>query len=323
MRNWRSWPSKHHRRARKLWREATAEKTLPSPDPSTDVTLGRVNAGPRGIDHAVDLIAGRRVLALTGAGLSTDSGIPDYRGPGSPPRTPMTYAEFVSGEAAQRRYWARALVGWRQLSYADPNPGHHALAALERGGVVTGLITQNVDGLHSRAGQHQLIDLHGRVANVVCLTCRHSSSRREVHRRLSDLNPHVADRTGTIAPDGDAVLDDVDGFQLVRCACGGALKPDVVFFGENVPRDRVAHAMGWLDQAEVLLVAGSSLHVMSGFRFVRRAAEAGIPVIIINRGPTRGDALATRKLEMGCAQALTDLAYAVRAPDSAVHHQPA
>jgi len=261
------------------------------------------------IAAAAELLPGRRVVVLTGAGLSTDSGIPDYRGPGSPPRKPMMYADFVSGAQAQRRYWARAHLGWRHLAYAEPNAGHHALAALERAGVVAGLITQNVDGLHSRAGHHQVIDLHGRISDVVCLGCGETSSRQVLHQRLCAANPRFGDRTATIAPDGDAVLEDVEGFRLVACVrCRGVLKPDVVFFGENVPKDRVARCAAWVAAADALLVAGSSLQVMSGLRFVRQAHRAGIPIVIVNRGPTRGDDLATLKLDAGCSTVLTSLA---------------
>jgi NAD-dependent SIR2 family protein deacetylase len=200
-------------------------------------------------------------------------------------------------------------VGWRHLAYADPNAGHHALARLEGDGVVTGLITQNVDGLHTRAGHHDVIDLHGRIADVVCLGCRSRSSRRELHRRLTALNPGFDERSATMAPDGDAVLADVDGFQLAECErCGGLLKPDVVFFGENVPKERVAHCSAWIDDADALLVAGSSLQVMSGLRFVRHAHRIGIPIVLVNRGETRGDDLATIRLASGCSANLTALA---------------
>lgn len=272
-------------------------------------SLARVIAGADDIARAADLLSGRRVVALTGAGLSTDSGIPDYRGRGSRSRRPMSYADFVSGPVAQRRYWARAHVGWRHLAYAEPNAGHHALARLERAGVVAGLITQNVDGLHTRAGQRSAIELHGGIADVVCLGCRARSSRGELHRRLSVLNPGFADRGAVAAPDGAAVLDDIDGFRVAACSsCGGVLKPDVVFFGENVPRDRVARCIAWVDDAEALLVTGSSLQVMSGLRFVRQARRTGIPVVIVNRGPTRGDDLATMRLDAGCSATLAELA---------------
>ncbi|MDT7708186.1 MAG: hypothetical protein QOG20_3793 [Pseudonocardiales bacterium] len=266
--------------------------------------------------QALDVLAGRPLVALTGAGLSTDSGIPDYRGPGSPRRTPMTYQEFVSGDVAQRRYWARSHVGWARMARAEPNVGHRAITDLERSGVLHGLITQNVDGLHTAAGSRAVIDLHGRIADVMCLRCGACSSREELQRRFAALNPGFVEERGAgieVAPDGDAELDAVDGFRLARCtACGGALKPDVVFFGENVPKDRVARAYGWVDDmaasSGALLVAGSSLTVMSGLRFVRHAHKHGVPVVIVNRGITRGDELAAARLDAGCSEVLTALA---------------
>jgi NAD-dependent SIR2 family protein deacetylase len=258
---------------------------------------------------AVDLLAGRRVVALTGAGISTDSGIPDYRGPGSPPRRPMTYQEFRSGGVAQQRYWARAHVGWRRMAGAVPNAGHHAMTRLERAGAVVGLITQNVDGLHTLAGSPSVIDLHGRITEVVCLDCGRITDRVDLHRRLEQLNPGQADRLAPSAPDGDAVVDDTSGFRLSACLdCEGPLKPDVVFFGENVPKERVARCIDRVDAADALLVVGSSLQVMSGLRFVRQAARAGTPVVIVNRGPTRGDDLATHLVDGGCSPVLEALA---------------
>jgi NAD-dependent SIR2 family protein deacetylase len=267
---------------------------------------------PRQLDAAVDALSGRRVVALTGAGISTDSGIPDYRGPDAPLRRPMTYQEFRSGPTAQQRYWARAHVGWSRMSRAVPNAGHHALTRLERSGVVAGLITQNVDGLHTLAGSPSVIELHGRISDVVCLYCRRVTDRVDLHRRLEQLNPGQADRVAPAAPDGDALLDDTTGFRLSACTdCGGPLKPDVVFFGENVPRDRVARCIARVDAADALLVAGSSLQVMSGLRFVRQAARAGKPVVIVNRGPTRGDDLATHRVDGGCSPILDALSHAL------------
>jgi NAD-dependent SIR2 family protein deacetylase len=271
--------------------------------------------GADALDRALDVLAGRPLVALTGAGLSTDSGIPDYRGPGSPRRTPMTYTEFVSGPAAQRRYWARSHVGWARMARAEPNPGHRAVAALEHAGVVRGVITQNVDGLHRAAGSRAVIDLHGRIADVVCLGCRLISPRDALQDRLTALNPGFVEAVGPeveTAPDGDAVLASVDGFRLAACTgCGGVLKPDVVFFGENVPRDRVERAYALVDALAAddgaLLVAGSSLTVMSGLRFVRRAHQLGVPVVIVNRGATRGDDLADVLVDHGCSEALAAL----------------
>jgi NAD-dependent SIR2 family protein deacetylase len=259
----------------------------------------------------LDLLADRPLVVLTGAGCSTDSGIPDYRGPGAPARMPMTYQEFVSGPAAQRRYWARSHVGWGRMRQAEPNAGHRALARIDP----ALLITQNVDGLHERAGSRQVVALHGRIADVVCLACRAVTSRGALHRRLTELNPgFAAEHADTeTRPDGDVELDATDGFVLAGCReCAGPLKPHVVFFGENVPADRVTRCYEAVDAlAETggaLLVAGSSLTVMSGLRFVKRAAKAGTPIVLVNRGATRGDPLATYRLEAGTSEFLTRLA---------------
>jgi NAD-dependent SIR2 family protein deacetylase len=274
------------------------------------------NALDEVLDRALGVLARRPVVALTGAGLSTDSGIPDYRGPDSPRRSPMTYQEFVSGKHAQRRYWARSHVGWARMARAEPNPGHHALADLERAGALHGLITQNVDGLHTAAGSRTLIDLHGRIADVVCLGCGRRSPRDELQGRLAELNPGFVEAAGEsveTAPDGDAALEATDGFRLAECAgCGGVLKPDVVFFGENVPRDRVARSYAMVDAAGSLLVAGSSLAVMSGLRFVRHARKIGTPVVIVNRGRTRGDDLADVLVDGGCSEVLPAIAAVAR-----------
>lgn len=264
------------------------------------------------LSAAVELLSGRRLAVLTGAGLSTDSGIPDYRGPGSVPRNPMTYQQFVGDDALRRRYWARNHVGWHHLRRADPNRGHTALALMEERGLLTGLITQNVDRLHSVAGSANVVDLHGTYDRVVCLDCRSRFTRHEIARLLEDLNPGYLDRTGDagdVAPDADADVHDTAGFVIAPCpVCGGMLKPDFVYFGENVPRDRVERSYLLVDDAGALLVAGSSLTVMSGLRFVRHAAKEEKPVLIINRGQTRGDHLASLKLEVGVSEALTHLA---------------
>lgn len=263
-----------------------------------------------GVGDALALLRDRPLVVLTGAGLSTDSGIPDYRGPSSPARTPMTYQEFVSGPAARQRYWARSHLGWGRMRGAEPNDGHRALAAI--GPEL--LITQNVDGLHERAGTPRLVALHGRIADVICLDCRRTSARHALHDRLARLNPGFAERHAgaAVRPDGDVDLDDTSDFAVPGCEdCGGVLKPDVVFFGENVPPERVERCYAAVDalteSGGALLVAGSSLTVMSGFRFVRRAARAGTPVVIVNRGATRGDDLATYKLEAGCSELLAEL----------------
>jgi NAD-dependent SIR2 family protein deacetylase len=257
-----------------------------------------------------DLLRDGRLVVLTGAGLSTDSGIPDYRGPGAPDRRPMTYQEFVSGPEARQRYWARSFLGYRRMGGARPNAGHHALAAIDP----DLLITQNVDGLHEAAGSRRLVALHGRIAEVVCLSCRRTTSRSRLEERLASANPGFAEAHASVAtrPDGDVDLEDTAGFVVPECdECGGVLKPDVVFFGENVPPARVQQCYDAVDSLtpdDVLLVVGSSLTVMSGFRFVRRAAKAGVPVVIVNRGRTRGDDLATVTLHAGCSEFLQVLA---------------
>ncbi len=264
------------------------------------------------LEAAVDLLSGLRLAVLTGAGLSTDSGIPDYRGPSSVPRSPMTYQQFVGDENLRRRYWARNHVGWRHLRRADPNAGHAAVARLEERGLLTGLITQNVDRLHSAAGSTGVIDLHGTFDRVVCLQCGTPFPRAEIATVLEELNPGYLEResdAGDVAPDADADVDDTADFVVAPCpVCGGMLKPDFVYFGENVPKDRVAEAYRFVDEAGALLVAGSSLTVMSGLRFVRHANKAGKPVVIINRGATRGDDLATLLIDAGVSEALTYLA---------------
>jgi len=265
------------------------------------------------LDELRVLLHGRPAVALTGAGMSTDSGIPDYRGPASPRRTPMTISEFCSGNQAQQRYWARSHVGYARMTRAVPNDGHHAMVDLERAGVLRAVITQNVDDLHRAAGNRSVIDLHGRISDVICLDCQARTHRQGLQQRLAELNPGFVERMGTAietAPDGDAVLADVAGFRIAACTrCGGRLKPDVVFFGENVPRERVEAAFSLVDSAGLLLVAGSSLTVMSGLRFVRRARlRLDIPVVIINRGATRGDEFATVRIDGGCSEVLRALA---------------
>jgi NAD-dependent SIR2 family protein deacetylase len=254
------------------------------------------------------VLAGRRVAVLTGAGLSTDSGIPDYRGPDSPPSNPMTIRQFTSDPAFRQRYWARNHVGWRHMDKTAPNAGHRALAALERAGIVTGVVTQNVDLLHTKAGSRTVVNLHGSYAQVICLDCAHAMTRAHLASLLEAANPGFdADTDGlSVAPDADAVVADTSSFRVVDCPwCGGMLKPDIVYFGENVPKDRVTQSYSLIDDAEALLVAGSSLTVFSGYRFVRHASARGIPIAILNRGRTRGDDLATVKLDAGCSPILT------------------
>ena len=268
----------------------------------------------------VALLAGRRVAVLTGAGISTDSGIPDYRGPDSPPANPMTIRQFTSSPEYRRRYWARNHVGWRHMAAAGPNAGHRALAALERAGVVTGVITQNVDLLHTKAGSRSVINLHGSYARVVCLNCGHAMARAALAEQLEQANPGFTERAETlgalaVAPDADATVIDTDSFRFVDCpACGGILKPDIVYFGESVAKEVVAQCYQLIEGSDALLVAGSSLAVFSGYRFVRHAAALALPIAIVNRGATRGDDLATVKVEAGCSPTLTLLADELSSP---------
>lgn len=292
--------------------DATAVRPTATSGPAIAATPreGTVSAPLGTAADAARLLAGRRLVVLTGAGLSTDSGIPDYRGPDSPPRSPMTYDQFVSGPVAQQRYWARSHLGWQRMGTALPNAGHRGVAALETAGRVTTLITQNVDGLHQRAGSRSVVDLHGRIDDVVCLHCRRITSRQVLHERFTEANPGFgADTPMRIAPDGDVEFEDTSGFRVVPCTtCGGVLKPDVVFFGETVPAERVARCYAAVDAADALLAAGTSLTVMSGLRFVRHAAKRGIPIVLVNRGVTRGDPLAALRIHDGCSAVLPELA---------------
>jgi NAD-dependent SIR2 family protein deacetylase len=254
----------------------------------------------------------RRLFVLTGAGCSTDSGIPDYRDAdgGWKRAQPVTYQAFMGEELTRKRYWARSLVGWRRFGKALPNATHHALARLERLGKLELLLTQNVDGLHQRAGNQNVVDLHGRLDTVRCMGCERRSPRHALQQALLALNPQWIELDASDAPDGDADLvgHDFSSFRVPPCPhCGGVLKPDVVFFGENVPRDRVATAMQALDAADAMLVVGSSLMVFSGYRFAHAAAKAGKPVAVVNLGRTRADPLLSLKVEQPCAEALAFL----------------
>jgi NAD-dependent SIR2 family protein deacetylase len=255
------------------------------------------------LDQLHALVDQGNVAVLSGAGLSTDSGIPDYRGPSGSLRrhAPMQYATFVHDAAARHRYWARSYLGWRSIATARPNAGHRAVAALQMCGRVRGIITQNVDGLHQAGGAVDVIELHGGLDRVVCLDCGTRESRFAIDARLRAANPHFEAHVATVNPDGDAELADGDlaTFRMVACiACDGDMvKPDVVFFGENVPKQRVVSCFDLVEAANALLVLGSSLTVMSGFRFVRRAAALGIPVAIVNQGTTRGDDLALVRVD--------------------------
>jgi NAD-dependent SIR2 family protein deacetylase len=260
----------------------------------------------------VDLVADGGVVVLSGAGLSTESGIPDYRGETGRRRRaePMTYQTFVGSAGARRRYWARSHLGWRHVTGAAPNAGHRAVADLQGRGLVTGVITQNVDGLHQAAGARDVIELHGSLDRVVCLGCHRRTPRTVLDQRLRAANAGWQARVAAINPDGDAVLadDEIAAFQVVDCVdCGGLLKPDVVFFGENVPRARVEECYALTENAGLLLVLGSSLAVLSGFRFVRHAAKLTVPVAIINQGRTRGDDHALLAFDAPLGTSLTAL----------------
>jgi NAD-dependent SIR2 family protein deacetylase len=250
-----------------------------------------------------------RLFVLTGAGCSTDSGIPDYRDDAGEwkRRPPITYQLFVGNEPARRRYWARSLVGFRRMRHARPNDAHHSLARLERRGLIVQLVTQNVDGLHQAAGSENVIDLHGRIDTVRCLGCGQRSSRERLQRELEQRNPDFSSLDALEAPDGDADLDDVafETFDVPGCdTCGGLLKPDVVFFGEGVPGERVRRAMAAIESCDAMLVVGSSLMVYSGYRFATAAADARKPIAAINLGRTRADDLLTLKVSDRCANAL-------------------
>ncbi|NEC71619.1 NAD-dependent protein deacetylase [Streptomyces rochei] len=282
--------------------------------PAGDLPPGTTDLRP-----VADALKAGGVLVLSGAGISTESGIPDYRGEGGSlsRHTPMTYQDFTADARARRRYWARSHLGWRTFGRARPNAGHRAVAAFGRRGLLSGVITQNVDGLHQAAGSDGVVELHGSLDRVVCLSCGAFSPRRELARRLEEANPDFAPVAAGINPDGDADLTDeqVGDFRVVPCAvCGGVLKPDVVFFGENVPPPRVEQCRALVRGAASLLVLGSSLTVMSGLRFVRQAAEAGKPVLIVNRDPTRGDRHALTRVAVPLGTALTTVAAQLGVP---------
>lgn len=256
------------------------------------------------------LLRGRRTVVLTGAGVSTGSGIPDYRGPSSPRRTPMTIGQFLSDPVFRQRYWARNHVGWRHMEAARPNAAHRILARWESAGLVSGVITQNVDMLHLKAGSRTVVDLHGNYGGVECLDCGAVLSRWDLDDRLTVLNPGFRERVASrgaieVAPDADAVVGDTAGFAVPACErCGGVLKPSIVYFGENVPRPRVEAAYALVDTADVVLAVGTSLTVQSGYRFVRRALSLGRPVAVVNRGRTRAHPVATLIIDGDCAETL-------------------
>lgn len=283
------------------------ERALPT-DPDDDLASA--------ITRITSIIDGRRVVALTGAGISTASGIPDYRSPDAPPRTPMTIEQFMSSPDFRRHYWARNHLGWRHMDAAQPNAAHHALARLQRAGQLTGVITQNVDMLHLKAGTRRVVELHGCYGRVRCMSCDWRTTRHRLADQLETLNPGFAARVAgrgaiEVAPDADVVVSDTAEFRMIDCPrCGGIIKPDIIYFGENASKSVVSEAFSLVHESAALLVAGSSLTVQSGLRFVRAAHRDGKPVIIINRGATRGDEFATHKVDHFCEEVLPRLACA-------------
>ena len=275
-----------------------------NPNPSTLSEAARF-----GLDYAREQLAGKSILVLTGAGVSTESGIPDYRGEGKTERHPMTFDVFMGTEAARARYWARSYVGWSVIANAKPNGSHFALAQAESLGRISHIVTQNVDSLHQQAGSRKVTELHGRLDKVVCMSCRTLIDRLRMDSLIEEVNPLIKkDMSVEFTPDGDAEIEATADFQIPPCpSCGGILKPDVVFFGESVPNERVAASMDQLDRADALLVAGSSLTVNSGMRFARTANKAGKPIVIVNVGPTKADEIALAKIEAPTSIALEEL----------------
>ena len=261
------------------------------------------------LDRTAELLSGRRFAILTGAGVSTDSGIPDYRGEGAPKRTPMTFQQFLADDRYRKRYWAGSHLGYRRFAAAHPNDGHRAIARLELAGAANGVITQNVDGLHKQAGSQKVVDLHGAMDRVLCLVCGQIFAREAITARIDAANPWL-DTEGAveIAPDGDAIVTDIDAFLVPDCTvCGGHLKPDVVFFGEFIPAEKYREASALVRSADALVIAGSSLVVNSGIRLLEEARRRRLPIVIVNRGATRGDDLATHRVEAGCSDFLAEL----------------
>lgn len=253
-----------------------------------------------------------QLFVLTGAGISAESGIPVYRDrSGKWQRSdPIQHQEFLSQPEKRKRYWARSMVGWRHVSQAKPTAGHLTLANLETTGRLSQLVTQNVDGLHQKAGSTKVIDLHGRLSEVICLDCAQTTSRAALQTRLESLNPDLTNYVAALLPDGDVDIDDYDLNKVIvpKCdSCGGILKPEVVFFGDNVPRARVEKATNALDRSDAMLVVGSSLQVFSGYRFCKQAAKSNTPIFCINLGHTRADDLFSAKLDMDAQQALIQL----------------
>lgn len=263
------------------------------------------------LDAAVDALAGRTIAVLTGAGVSTDSGIPDYRGAGAPARSPMTFQQFLGDLDYRKRYWAGSHLGWKRFSAAVPNSGHSALVDLELAGIVDGIITQNVDGLHLRAGSQRVVDLHGTMDRVRCLNCGQYFARQGVADQITTTNPWIeTDDAFDLSPDGDVEVRDISSFVIPECSvCGGVLKPDVVFFGEFVPKEKFAEASALMQSADALVIAGSSLVVNSGIRLLEQAIRRKLPIVIINRGVTKGDSRATVKVDAGTSETLRALVH--------------
>ncbi|WP_413320064.1 Sir2 family NAD-dependent protein deacetylase [Agrococcus sp. 1P02AA] len=268
------------------------------------------------LDTAIDLLRGRRIAVLTGAGISTDSGIPDYRGEGAPRRTPMVFEAFRTSEDARRRYWAGSHLGWRRFTSVHPNDGHRALARLEQAGLITGIATQNVDDLHERSGSREVVHVHGRMHTVSCLDCGRTYDRERIAEDIERRNPWiVVPEQVRLQPDGDVEIDAAQRFEVPACpVCGGMLKPDVVFFGELVPPKVFAAARDVIAAGEVVLVAGSSLVVNSGTRLLEVARREGVPIVIVNRGATKWDARSAARVEGGTSETLTAIADALIAP---------
>jgi len=256
------------------------------------------------IELALPLLEGRSIAVLTGAGVSTDSGIPDYRGAGAPVRTPMTFQQFMVDAQYRKRYWAGSHLGWRHFDAARPNTGHLVLAELEASGQVNGVITQNVDGLHLRAGSQRVVDLHGTMDKVRCLTCGQQFARVDIATRIDAANPWLeAIGADEVNPDGDASPAAFDDFITPDCTvCGGVLKPDIVFFGEFIPVEKFGEASALVKKADALIVAGSSLVVNSGIRLIEQARRRRIPLVVINRGVTKGDTQAAVKIDAGTSE---------------------
>lgn len=268
-----------------------------------------------GVEQAISVLRGRPAAVLTGAGISTDSGIPDYRGVGAPKAHPMTFSDFMQSHRHRQRYWLGSHVGWSAFATAQPNPGHRALAGLEADSHVLGVVTQNVDALHHKAGSLRVVDLHGRLDRVRCVHCGQSFSRGSIASTIDRVNPWLSSVAldGHIKPDGDVDVDVRDSFVVPSCEmCGGVLKPEVVFFGEFVPPSVFEHAASLIQRADALIVAGSSLVVNTGMRLVHLAHKKKLPIVIINRGPTKADRMATIRIEGGTSETLEKIVHGLR-----------